>query len=287
MINLANEFWDIQVAPEHGGSILSCEYQGFPVLRPATQAYFDHGDVFETSYFPLIPYSNRIAGGQFEYLGKTIKIPLNRPDQTFPIHGNGWSRPWTVSDSSRTRIVLTLNHPGLASEWPWSFKAVQTLEIIDKIFTISLELENQDELVWPAGIGMHPFFSNSHRALVKFQSESLWLCDKDLIPTQIARTDWQGGFAVGRGISDVKLDNCFVGWGGKAEITWPDQDLSLELSASNNLPNLVVYMQPENDFFCLEPVSHINNALNTAKRSLPILKKHDCLSGFMSIGPAA
>ena len=50
------------------------------------------------------------------------------------------------------------------------------------------------------------------------------------------------------------------GWHGAARIR--DERFSLQLSSS--LDRLVVYTPPEKDYFCVEPVSHVSNAIHMA-----------------------
>ena len=55
-------------------------------------------------------------------------------------------------------------------------------------------------------------------------------------------------------------DNCFEGWHGDARIR--DEKLSLKLSSSLN--QLVVYTPQAQPYFCVEPVSHVSNAIHMA-----------------------
>jgi len=57
----------------------------------------------------------------------------------------------------------------------------------------------------------------------------------------------------------LDLDNCYDGWSGPARIR--DERLSLRMTSS--LQHAVVYTPPNRDFFCVEPVSHVNNALGS------------------------
>jgi aldose 1-epimerase len=61
----------------------------------------------------------------------------------------------------------------------------------------------------------------------------------------------------------VGLDNCFDGWDGQACLYWPQSGLALEMAAGSGLEHLVVFTPPEPmDFIAVEPVSHLNNAIN-------------------------
>ena len=55
-------------------------------------------------------------------------------------------------------------------------------------------------------------------------------------------------------------DHGFDGWRGAARIR--DEAMSLQLSSS--LDRVVVYTPPQYDYFCVEPVSHVTNAIHMA-----------------------
>ena len=61
-------------------------------------------------------------------------------------------------------------------------------------------------------------------------------------------------------VGDVALDNCFEGWDGTAVLTWPDRRLTIE--ADSTFRHAVVYTPLGESFFCVEPVSHMNDAIN-------------------------
>ena len=61
-------------------------------------------------------------------------------------------------------------------------------------------------------------------------------------------------------VSHLDYDNCFEGWHGPARIR--DEKFSLQLSSS--LGYLVVFTPQDRDYFCVEPVSHVSNAIHMA-----------------------
>ena len=69
---------------------------------------------------------------------------------------------------------------------------------------------------------------------------------------------------LGRSAADLAacldFDNGFEGWKGPARIR--DEKVSLQLTSS--LPYLVVYTPQHKDYFCIEPVSHVGNAIHMA-----------------------
>ena len=83
-----------------------------------------------------------------------------------------------------------------------------------------------------------------------------WDADATLLPT---RKVAQHG--IDSDLSHLGFDNCFEGWRGPARIR--DERFSLQLTSS--LSYLVVYTPQERDYFCVEPVSHVSNAIHMAE----------------------
>jgi len=54
------------------------------------------------------------------------------------------------------------------------------------------------------------------------------------------------------------VDHCFDGWDGVLTL----QDSQLQVTVRSALSRLVVFTTPERDNIAVEPVSHVNNALN-------------------------
>ena len=280
---LENAFWSISLIPQRGASIVSCDYLGFPVFEPARLEFETKKDVFASSCFPLIPFSNRIENGRFSFNGKTYQLNPNHPDQKFPIHGNAWEMPWDVIEHSPEYCRLSLTYTPERGGWPWAYQAEQIISLEDDILTFEISLKNISEEPFPAGIGLHPFFANALSAQVEFEANSIWQCDDRLIPTTSMVTTHETGFLTLQPIAGRRLDNCFSDWSGKARISWPEFDHNIEIQAGPIFSNVVTYIQPENSFFCLEPVSHINNALNLGEHSdVAVLKPNAVLSGSIS-----
>jgi aldose 1-epimerase len=67
-----------------------------------------------------------------------------------------------------------------------------------------------------------------------------------------------------RAVSELRLDNGFNVGAGASVIRWPSRTSGLELTASAELRHLVVFTPPTESYFCVEPVSHAPNAVNSA-----------------------
>src|SRR5262249_4700689 len=65
-------------------------------------------------------------------------------------------------------------------------------------------------------------------------------------------------------VDALALDNCIVGWSGRASIEWPEWGARVVMTAEPPLDCLVVYTAAGRPFFCAEPVSHVTDAFNLA-----------------------
>ena len=136
--------------------------------------------MFASSCFPLVPYSNRIENGTFTFEGQELIIKKNHPGNIYPIHGNVWEHSWTVEHVSGARCVLSVTYHPETGGWPWAYQARQIIELEGAKLRIELSITNTGRRPFPAGLGLHPSFSNAKTAQVKFKAQSMWASDKQL-----------------------------------------------------------------------------------------------------------
>jgi aldose 1-epimerase len=104
------------------------------------------------------------------------------------------------------------------------------------------------------GLGWHPFFVRRARSRLHLELTHRWEAGADRIPVRrVAQSGLDADVAV------LDFDNCFDGWRGPARIR--DERLSLRMTSS--LDHVVIYTPRDVDRFCVEPVSHVNNALGS------------------------
>src|SRR5260221_9505770 len=84
----------VDLAPSAGGSIARLTWDGRDVLRPMAEAEIASGKGNNASAYPLVPFSNRIAGGRLVFEGEEIHLERNWPGVNHPMHGDGWARSW-------------------------------------------------------------------------------------------------------------------------------------------------------------------------------------------------
>lgn len=238
----------LALRPDLGGAVAGLWLDGVPVLRSCEPQAL-HG-VRESGLFALVPYSNRIAQREFDWLGRHYRLAPGG-DGPHALHGTAWLDAWQVLDRSPARVVLQHTHPSDAA-WPFAFHVEQAFELSADSLRITLAASNIDARQTPMGLGWHPYFVRRARSRVHLELQHRWNADAAKLPTaRVAQNALDADVAV------LDLDHCFDGWRGPARIR--DEKLSLRLTSS--LSRVVVYTPRGGDHFCVEPVSHVNNAL--------------------------
>jgi aldose 1-epimerase len=248
---------DLDLAPQAGGAVAAFRWRGFDLWRPMPPG----GTVRESSCFPMLPYTGRIADGRFPYGGEEFVLPANMAGQPHAIHGDGWGAEWAVAAQSAQAVTLVYRHHG-GSGWPYRYSAIQAFTLFEDGLEIRLTLVNEDTRAFPAGLGLHPYFTGQESARLMARLPEIWLMDDRMIPTEREPTPERWDFSGGRPVAGSGLDHCFAEWDGEAVIHWPDQQVKLQMTADGLFDHCVVYVPPAKPFFCVEPTSHRNNAVN-------------------------
>jgi aldose 1-epimerase len=252
------------ISPTFGGSI--CHFYSLDKgvrtdwMRAADEQALAVGSPLNMASFPLVPFSNRIRNGRFDFQGKSVRLPLNFGDHPHTIHGFGWQNPWQVKDQTETGLRLQYNHK--ADAWPWSWSAQQVFELTGTSLTLDLSVTNNDDSDMPAGLGLHPYFPRDGGAIVTAAVDAMWQVDDEVMPLDLVKPTTPADPSSGMQVNDIALDNGFTGWQGRAEIRWPTRDKALVMSGTGPLDQLVIFTPDKEDFFCVEPVSHGTDAIN-------------------------
>lgn len=239
----------LAVDPAAGGAVRSLSWRDHDILRPAPA---DARDPLLMASFPLVPFSNRIAAPLHGSAGP-LHLPRYMPELPHPIHGFGWQRAWQVAGSSPERIDLMLEDRD--SPWFQPYRAHQSMRLDATGFHCSISVENLGAEQMGAGIGLHPYFPRGD-CILSIAAGRLWRKQGD-VPAQPSDDHPFSNGAVA--MAPVRVDHSFSGWDGVAELSWPSRSVAATLTASPTLRELVIY-SPDEDYFCIEPVSHLTNA---------------------------
>lgn len=259
IVSLRDGVTEVDLVPELGGAISRLSYTGIDLLRPAPPRA-DWDSPRRLGMFAMVPYSNRVRNGTFTHNGQTYRMAKNMPDQPHTIHGDGWQKPWKVDIAGQTRALLSFHHDGRAG-WPFAYRAELHYQLARGELTIDLSLENFEDFAVPVGFGLHPYFPRAG-AILQTRTERVWLSDETSMPVRATKVPAEWDFSSGRSLDGVTVDNCFGGWGGEAEISWPEHRLTMTMSADPVFSHCVIYVPAGQDFFCVEPATNANDGVN-------------------------
>lgn len=257
----------LALVPAVGGAIAAFDWNGKPVLRPTRADALAAGAVRDFSCYPLLPFSNRIAGATLHWDGRTYVLPRYLPGESHAIHGIGWQRAWQVIERDSARATLESMHDADAKgavEWPFSYRARQAFELTPDSLSLRLTITNSGDRTSPIGLGWHPFFPRNPATELAFSARRVWHTDATRLPTHCQRVPPAWNFAALRRIGTTMLDNCFAGWEPPALVRWPERGLEVALTADPACDHLVVFIPEGHDFLAVEPVTHMTDAFNRA-----------------------
>jgi aldose 1-epimerase len=280
IVRLAAGDLRVELSPSIGGAISRFEWAGPGVHRPILRKCNSPLEkVLDAACFPLVPYVNRIRGGQFAFRGREVRLAPNMAGDPSPLHGQGWLSAWGVQEQGEARARLSFSHS--AGEWPWNYEARQEFALDDGGLSVRLICRNTDTEPMPCGLGQHPYFPCGSETRLDAQVTLVWTIDEHVLPVEKVpaerRFDLRDRLVCGQ-----DLDHGFGGWSGTAAMTDPDWPYDIRLS-SPDAQFFQLYSPAAGGIFVAEPVSHANAALNApeaqwAELGMRVLEPGETLS---------
>ena len=124
-----------------------------------------------------------------------------------------------------------------------------------------VEVENSASIRLPYGLGFHPWFARYPETTLHAKAARVWLEDERHLPVGAvpvaSRPEWD--FSRPSRLPREWVNNGFDGWDGRTEVTQPENGVVLSIQATPELGVFILYSpSPNSDFFCFEPVSHVD-----------------------------
>jgi aldose 1-epimerase len=232
--------------------------------------------------FIMIPYSNRIENGRFNFEGKDYQL---RNKENHAIHGDTRNRAWRIegADSSKASFLFgSREHKDI--NWPWSFDAQVEYYLHQNIFTSKITVWNRSASVMPAGCGWHPYYNRT----ILFDEEPVYLkmntrgvypdAHDNRIPSGPPQLPGrEKDFSEEKPLDrSLFLDSCYHGYDGNGYIFWPKSGIKATYKCSS-CSHLLVF-NPTKPFFAVEPVTNANNGVN-------LFSKEEFDSGIVPLAP--
>ncbi len=249
-IELSSDAMRCQIAPELGGAIAGLWLGEIAVLRctPINELTMAR----QAGSYALVPFSNRVGQATLQWAGTGHPLVQNNGDEPHAIHGVGWQRPWTVLQADTRFALLSYEHKP-DSSWPFAFDSSQAFRLSPNTLEMTLSITNQGDAPAPVGLGWHPYFVKRARSHISFKADARWEMGADKLPTHRV-----AAHGLDSDCASLEVDHCFEGWPGVVHLL----DELLHTRISSSLRRLVVFTNSTRDFVAIEPVSHVNNAIN-------------------------
>ncbi|WP_198019757.1 aldose 1-epimerase [Hyphomonas sp. L-53-1-40] len=249
---------ELILLPDLGGSVGGLTYKAQDILRPLTRTADE--SPLQTAGFPLFPFSGRISEGHFAWQGRDISLAPNFLPEPHAIHGQAWHAAWQVAEHGSDHARLVFDYcPG---DWPWAYRAEQEFKLRDDGLHLMLRLTNKADETMPAGLGWHPYFPRLD-ARVKVPVDRVWMSDEGMIPDRLDVPAASADLSDWRVVAELDLDNAFTVSDRTSRVEWPSRNLCVEMVSDAELGHMVIYTPKQQDFFCVEPVSHAPDAVNS------------------------
>lgn len=273
----------VTLAPSAGGRItrLASTRGGqridwlVPLDESTQRAGFDATAWPKAGCYPLLPFSNRIRAGAFSRAGREAQLPLH-PGERHALHGDAQRMPWTLSALETHSATMRLDHPRGAHGWPWSYYAEQEVQLTAEGLSLDLRVTNTDDADMPCGLGLHPYFPARFADRIGFQAAEVWAPDAEFLGTAPVAVPATEDYAVPRPLADTELTQYYGAWQGEATLASADGP-AITLQADAALRHMVLHRPAGRGYFCVEPVSHVANAVH--------LQNQQAGTGWKSLAP--
>lgn len=246
---------------------------------------------FDLALNLLVPWSNRISGGGFHFMGQFHPLAPNVLGEPYPIHGNGFSSRWAIERTTGASAELRLRSDGLG---PFRYEAHASYSLTGGALTMRLSVRNLGPSPLPFGLGFHPWIVRGAQTQLEAKAERVVLETDDHLPAGEApaasRATWD--FAAPRRLPSGWINNAFLGWDGQASVLWPERRLELDIEADPPLSTYILYSPSDQaGFFCFEPVTHPVDAHNLPggpeANGLVVLKPREAMAVSCRFRPRA
>lgn len=265
LIKIARGDLRVEIDPDYGGRVTAFHGKNGTERTdwfiPTPDRGRDVGAPHPSGMFPLVPFSNRIEDAVFEFEGTPYRLRATEAGGGNAIHGHGCRASWEVASQGRSSAMLTYRHDG--TDWPSAYRVTQSFDLRDEGLVVDLAVYNDGVSTMPVGLGLHPFFPLRDGVRLTAQFTTIWPPVRGKIPDRSEPLPQDLKFAGGLEIPS-DLDMGFGGWNGMARIDWPSNGMALEIACRGPVEHAIVYTPREQDFFCVEPVTHATNAINLA-----------------------
>lgn len=268
-----------KIAPHAGANLFSLVYQGKELLFcPETDKLAEFTG--RSSGTPVLyPTPNRVAGGKFTFEGRTFDFGLNDGDRFLHalVRDVAWEYGVPHASENSASVTCWIDFApgtGLYEKFDFDHRLSLLYELDDKGLKISYKVENRDSRQLPYGIALHPYFNflGARESAILCVPAQWHMEAVNLMPTgKLEKLDGAPyDIRQPTPVPNLVLDDVYFGMRSEnpAWIEYRQAGIRLELAASKEFTHMVVYIQPQNPFFCVENQTCSTDAHNLYARGL-------------------
>lgn len=250
----------------------------------------------------LAPWPNRLAGGTYEFHGKTVTVPIDDPKHKAAIHGLARWRPWSLIAAAQNRVALELTLLATPA-YPFALTLEIDYHLSRHGLTVTSTAINVGDEACPFGIGFHPYFAvgvSVDDMELHLGAEHYAELNKDLTPTgrDVAVAGSDRDFRTPKPISATKLDTTYSDllrnetgravvelndrWRGRSTAIWMDEQFTcVQVFTGDTISSDVRRRKA----IAVEPMTCPPNAFNSGT-DLIVLEPGQRWSGQWGITPS-
>lgn len=244
----------LEIVPERGGLVTSWQVQGRELLYMDTERFANPNLAVRGGMPVLFPICGSLVGNTYRCQGQEFSLGQ---------HGFARDQPWEVVEritGDRVGIVLELHsNDQTRMAYPFEFQLTFTYTLQGHTLATHQRYTNHSPEPMSFATGFHPYFLVIDKAQLRFD-----------IPATIAidnKTQRYQAFANVFDFSGNEIDWAFPHLTRQsASIIDSNRHTCLTLSYSDVFSTLIFWTLQGKDFYCLEPWSAGQNALNHTDR---------------------
>jgi aldose 1-epimerase len=251
----------------------------------------------------LFPFPNRIRDGKFFFQGIEYSLPTNDSTKKNAIHGYAPRYPWRIVDQGASnhgafvtgQFRPALDAPEVEKFWPTDYVLNITYRLSLNSLRIEAKVFNPGTIPLPFGLGFHPYFrfpiapADSDISRYRFQmpAHSIWPLEESLPTGQKAPVPAEIDWNRSRLLADVALDTLYTdletydepvnGLLPRAQLRHADLPGALQVWASKEYREMVLFTPAHRKAFCIEPYTCPTDAIHLAEKGID--------SGWQQIDP--
>jgi galactose mutarotase-like enzyme len=264
----------VEIWPERGAIVTRYAFGGREVLFLDRATLLDRSASIRGGIPLLFPSPGRLPSEQFVWNGIA---------GTLPQHGFARRLPWTapaplLADDSASSTLSLASTAATLAQYPWACRLTLRVQLFADRLALDTEVVNDSGERMPFGWGTHPYFTlpAHERSATSVHTKAPSFFDRLQGTTRpIAELD----------LTAPEIDALLIDHGSSTmQVDCPSNPLLVRCSPA--LRHWTLWLQPERDFFCVEPWTAPPNALNSGV-DLTVLAPGERSQLAMTIVPLA